>query len=179
MGPIPPAPPKRPFETVVQEHGATVLRVCRAIVGIHDGEDAWSETFLSALKAYGDLPADANTEAWLVTIAHRKCIDILRASVRRPVPVQQTPDVPSSLGVPDEGQVELLDAVGQLPPKQRQAIAYHYLVGLPYKDVAALVGVTPDAARRAAADGVKALRAALGRPSPTVLLPTALRGVPG
>ena len=49
-----------------------------------------------------------------MTIAHRKCIDILRASVRRPVPVQQTPDVPSSLGVPDEGQVELLDAVGQL-----------------------------------------------------------------
>lgn len=178
MGPIIPAPPKKPFETVVQEHGATVLRVCRAIVGIHDGEDAWSETFLSALKAYRDLPADANTEAWLVTIAHRKCIDILRAAARRPVPVQQAPEVPSSLGIPGDRQAELLEAVGQLPPKQRQAIAYHYLGGLPYKDIASLVGVSPDAARRAAADGIKALRTALGYSSPTVLMPTASKGEP-
>ena len=52
----------RPFEDVVAEHGATVLRVCRAVVGPVDAEDAWSETFLSALRAYPDLPAGANVE---------------------------------------------------------------------------------------------------------------------
>ena len=76
----------RPFEQVVTEHGPTVLRVCRAVVGPHDAEDAWSETFLSALRAYPDLPADANVEAWLVTIAHRKAIDVGRAAARRPAP---------------------------------------------------------------------------------------------
>ena len=34
------------------KHGPTVLRVCRAVVGPLDAEDAWSETFLSALRAY-------------------------------------------------------------------------------------------------------------------------------
>ena len=42
--------------------------------------------------------------------------------------------------------------------KQRQAVAYHYLAGLPYAEVAAILGGTPDAARRAAADGIAALR---------------------
>ena len=68
-----------PFENIVARHGATVLRVARAVLGHADADDAWSETFLSAMKAYPDLPDDANVEAWLVTIAHRKAINIIRA----------------------------------------------------------------------------------------------------
>lgn len=152
---------KAPFEAVVQENGATVLRVCRAVLGVHDADDAWSDTFLSALQAYPDLPAGANVQAWLVTIAHRKCIDHVRAGTRRAVPVDTPPEQASGLGIPGEGNADLLDAVTHLPPKQRQAVAYHYLAGLAYKDVAALLGGTPEAARRAGADGVKALRLAL------------------
>ena len=74
---------KPPFETLVDRHGAAVLRVCRAVVGPDDADDAWSETFLAALRAYPDLPAGANAEAWLVTIAHRKAIDVWRAARRR------------------------------------------------------------------------------------------------
>lgn len=153
--------PKKPFELIVREHGPTVLRVCRAVLGAHDAEDGWSETFLSALKAYPELPADANVQAWLVTIAHRKSIDIVRTRSRQPLPVGELPVRRSGLGIPGDGHAEVLDAVGQLPPKQRQAVAYHYLAGLPYKDIAALLGGTPDAARRAGADGVKALRTIL------------------
>ena len=67
-----------PFERIVQDHGLAVLRVCRALLDEHRAQDAWSETFLAALKAYPDLPDDANVQAWLVTIAHRKAIDELR-----------------------------------------------------------------------------------------------------
>ena len=86
---------KPPFEAVVAQHGATVLRVVRAVVGHADADDAWSDTFLAALKAYPQLPADANIEAWLVTIAHRKAIDIARSASRRAVPVADPPDSPA------------------------------------------------------------------------------------
>lgn len=146
----------QPFEAVVATHGMTVLRVCRAVVGPVDADDAWSETFLSAMRAYPDLPADANVEAWLVTIAHRKAIDVTRATARRAIP---TETLPESTAAHDEGRdLDLGDALARLPDKQRHAVAYHYLGGLPYADVAAVLGGTTDAARRAAADGVATLR---------------------
>jgi RNA polymerase sigma factor (sigma-70 family) len=149
--------PKPPFEVVVAGHGATVLRVCRAVLGPADADDAWSETFLAALKAYPRLPADANVEAWLVTIAHRKAIDVTRAAARRAVPVADVPEplIPQRAGGRD---IELADALASLPRRQREAVAYHYLAGLPYQDVAAITGGSTDAARRAAADGIARLR---------------------
>jgi RNA polymerase sigma factor (sigma-70 family) len=148
----------RPFEQIVTDHGPMVLRVCRAVVGPVDAEDAWSETFLAALKAYPDLPADANVEAWLVTIAHRKAIDITRARARRPVVVETVPERAVS---PPERDDDLWDALDALPDKQRSAVAYHYVGGLPYREVAAITGGSTDAARRAAADGLKTLRTRL------------------
>ncbi|WP_456789259.1 RNA polymerase sigma factor [Cellulomonas sp. P5_C5] len=146
---------KEPFERVVVQHGATVLRVCRAVVGPVDADDAWSETFLAALRAYPDLPSDANVEAWLVTIAHRKAIDVVRRAARHAVPVAEVPD----RVLPPQGRdLDLWAAIAALPTKQRQVVAYHHLGGLPYDDVAALVGGTAAAARRAASDGVATLR---------------------
>jgi RNA polymerase sigma factor (sigma-70 family) len=149
---------KRPFESIVTAHAQTVLRVCRVVVGTHDADDAWSETFVAAMRAYPELPQDANVEAWLVTIAHRKCIDIIRAKQRRAIPVDEVQGGPSSLGIPGAENHDLWDAVKALPPKQRQAVAYHYLVGLPYAEVARILGGTADAARRAASDGIITLR---------------------
>ena len=64
------------FEAIVRRHGATVQRVCRASLGPADADDAWSDTFLAAVRDHSTLPVDA----WLVTIAHRKAIDTLWSS---------------------------------------------------------------------------------------------------
>jgi RNA polymerase sigma factor (sigma-70 family) len=151
---------KQPFEAIVSAHGGTVLRVCRAVLGAADADDAWSETFLSAMKAYPGLPATANVEAWLITIAHRKVIDVTRAAARRAIPVAEIPAAVtgpagrSGLDLDDD----LAQALAGLPAKQKQAIAYHYLAGLPYTEVAAVLGGSAEAARRAAADGIATLR---------------------
>jgi RNA polymerase sigma factor (sigma-70 family) len=149
---------REPFEAVVRRHGPAVLRVCRAVVDRDAADDAWSETFLAALRAYPDLPPGSNVEAWLVTIAHRKAVDQLRGAARRAVPLADLPDAPSALGLPGRSDGELWAALAALPDKQRRSVAYHHLAGLPYAEVAALLGGTTEAARRAAADGIAALR---------------------
>jgi RNA polymerase sigma factor (sigma-70 family) len=160
----------KPFEQVVDEHGPAVLRACRAILSPADADDAWSETFLAALRAYPQLRPGSNVRAWLVTIAHRKAIDRYRAMARAPVPAGTLPaqlerpgrrgtiDPPAAYGIPAEPDTRLRDAVRALPPKQRAAVAYHYLADLPYREVGKLLGTSEAAARRSAADGIAALR---------------------
>lgn len=152
-----------PFEQIVSQHGPTVLRVCRAVVGPHDAEDAWAETFLAAMRAYPDLGEGANVEAWLVTIAHRKAIDVRRGQARRAIPSDELPEKATQRD--PHANDELYDALKQLPDKQRLAVAYHHLGGLSHREVAGLIGGTDAAARRASADGIKNLRDRLKEPT--------------
>jgi RNA polymerase sigma factor (sigma-70 family) len=156
---------KPPFEIVVARHGPTVLRVCRVLLARHDAEDAWAETFLAALRAYPRLPADANVQAWLVTIAQRKAIDLLRAARRSAIPVDTIPDTATSTAQPGVGDPDLWAAVARLPDKQRRAVAYRYAAGMSYAEIAEILGGRVDAARRATADGLKNLRKRYGTPT--------------
>jgi RNA polymerase sigma factor (sigma-70 family) len=161
-----PVEPK-PFETVLEEHGAVVMRVCRAVLGWSEAEDAWSETFLAALEAYPRLRPDSNVRGWLVTIAHRKAIDRLRADARTPVPTGDLPEPVSTDGVAVEPDTDLWQALARLPFKQRGAVAYHYLAGLPFAEVGVLLDSSEVAARRSASDGITRLRTTYGRGAPT------------
>lgn len=136
------------------------MRVCRAVLGAGaDADDAWSETFLAALKAWPQFDDEVNAEAWLVRVAHRKAIDVTRARARQATPIGELPDRPAPR-VPVDGDIWAV--VAQLPERQRLAVAYHYFGGLPHADTAELIGGSADAVRRACADGIKRLRHTLG-----------------
>ncbi len=146
-----------PFEAIVDEHGVVVMRVCRALLGPDDAQDAWSETFLAALRAYPDLRPDSNVRGWLVTIAHRKAVDQIRKMARAPRSSNELPE----LGTQDdraEPDRELRAALDALPTKQRGAVIYRYLADLPYSEVGVLLDSSEVAARRSAADGIATLR---------------------
>ncbi len=157
----------KPFEEVVAEHGPMVLRVCRAVVGPDDADDAWSETFLAAMRAYPDLRPESNVRGWLVTIGHRKCIDIFRKRSRTPDPVADVSGVVAREGIPDPVDTDLRAALDALPPKQRAAVVYHHVGGLPYAEVGAVIDSSEAAARRSAADGIAKLRHTYARGTPS------------
>jgi RNA polymerase sigma factor (sigma-70 family) len=149
---------REPFERVVAAHGRTVWRVCRGLLTEHDAEDAWAETMLAALNAYDRLTPESDLRAWLVTIAHRKAVDVLRARNRGAIPVEELPEAPSRLGQPGGRNLDLWAALAVLPERQRFAVVQHHLGGLPFAQVAELTGGSVDAARKAASDGVHRLR---------------------
>jgi RNA polymerase sigma factor (sigma-70 family) len=147
----------QPFEEIVTEHGPAVMRVCRALLGPVDAQDAWSETFLAAMRGYPELRPGSNVRGWLVTIAQRKVIDLARKTSRAPVPAGQLPDRPVDTEL-DPGDDCLLAALAALAPKQRGAVIYRYLADLSYAEVATLLDSSEAAARRSAADGIASLR---------------------
>ena len=116
-----------PFQRLLDAHAGDVLRFLVGAVGREDADDAFQETFLSALRAYPDLAHADNLRAWLFTIAHRKATDVHRARARgrcrwatwrtRPAPEP-----------PDDAD---WDPVRELPPRQRAVLTLRYAADLP------------------------------------------------
>jgi RNA polymerase sigma factor (sigma-70 family) len=146
-----------PFQTVLDEHSAAVMAILQGAVGRDGAEDCFQETFLAALQGYPKLGDAGNLRGWLLTIAHRKAIDHHRARGRNPVPVAEVTEVAveDDISEPDE---MLWAAVGNLPPKQRAAVALRYGSDLPHNEIGAALGCSPEAARRNLHEGLKRLR---------------------
>ena len=87
-----------PFQLLLDRHSGELFRFLSASVGPVDAEDAFQDTFLSALRAYPKLRDASNLRAWLFQIAHRKALDVHRARGRNPIPVEQVPEVAVARG---------------------------------------------------------------------------------
>jgi len=151
-----------PFQRFLDAHAPDVLRYLVASVGRHDADDAFQETFLAALRAYPRLRPDSNLRGWVLTIAHRKAIDVHRARGRNPVPVAEIhdgaqPPQPAPTA-PGGGGGDHWERVRALPDRQREVLTLRYAADLSHAEIATALGCTEAAARRAAADGLKNLR---------------------
>ncbi len=140
-----------PFESFYEQHRDAVLGELRRLLGRDRAEDAYQETFLKALRAYGGLRNADNLRAWVMTIARRVAVDQLRR--REPSPPDPEPTTDSRPAYAALG--ELAD---DLPRKERAAVVLRYGYDLSYAAIGAALGSSEDAARQAASSGVRRLR---------------------
>jgi DNA-directed RNA polymerase specialized sigma24 family protein len=75
------------------------------------------------------------------------------------VPVAELPDRAAAAGDAEPVDEQLWSAVRALADKQREAVAYRYIGDLSYARIGEAMGISEAAARRNAADGIRALRA--------------------
>jgi len=139
------------FESFYVEHRDAVLRELRRTLGRERAEDAYQETFLRALRAYGRLRNADNLRAWVLTIARRVAVDQLR---RR----EPSPPVPEPATDSRPAYAELSELADDLPRKERAAVVLRYGYDLSYAAIGAALGSSEDAARQAASSGVRRLR---------------------
>ena len=141
-----------PFELFYCEHRDAVLGLLRRRLGASAADDAFQETFLRALAAYGRLQHAEHLRSWVLTIAGNVAIDTLR----RTRPLVEPPDVPHEDARPAYEELAVL--TDGLPPKERAAVVLRYGYDLTYEQIAAALESTPVAARQAASAGVRRLR---------------------
>ena len=147
-----------PFQRLLDEHAADVLRFCVASAGPVDGDDVFQETVVAALRAYPKLRHSDNLKGWLLTIAHNKALDHHRARARRPVPAEEIELEAGSANGAEPRDDALWDAVHGLPPKMRGAVLLRFVGDLSHREIATALGSSEDAARRSLADGLARLR---------------------
>ncbi len=145
-----------PFQRLLDAHAPDVHRFLVALVGRTEADDCYQETWLAALRAYPRLRNAENLRGWVLTIAHRKALDHLRASRRAPIPVEDLPE--PAAPVPSSSDDGVWERVRELPPKQRTALALRYVADAGYADISAVMETTEEAARRNVHEGLKRLR---------------------
>jgi RNA polymerase sigma factor (sigma-70 family) len=141
-----------PFEHFYEEHKTDVLRLLRRKLGADRAEDAFQETFLRALRAYGRLEHGEHLRAWVLTIAQNVAVDTLR----RTRPRGELPETGADDSRP--AYAELADLTNGLGAKERAAVVLRYGYDLSYEQIAAALGSSPDAARQATSTAVRRLR---------------------
>ena len=143
-----------PFETFYTQHSPEVLRLLRRRLGADRADDAFQETFLRALRAYGALRHGEHLRAWVLTIARNVAVD----SFRREKPTVELEE-PIDRDLPRRpAYAELEHLTGELPPTERAAVVLRYAYDLPYAAIGAALGSSEEAARQAASAGVRRIR---------------------
>jgi RNA polymerase sigma factor (sigma-70 family) len=149
----------QPFQVVAERYAGDVWRFCASQVGVAGADDCFQETMLAALEAYPRLRDPRAVRSWLLRVASRKAIDRHRRVARDAIPVADVE--PGGGDRTPAREVGLLELVGQLPEKQRLAVAYRFVADLPYREIGELMDTSDEAARRNVHEGVKALRSLL------------------
>jgi RNA polymerase sigma factor (sigma-70 family) len=143
-----------PFERFYRSNRDEVYGVLVRSLGRERADDAFQETFLRALRAYGRLSHGEHLRAWVLTIAKRVAADELR----RRTPEGAPPEAGAFDARPAYAELEHLAA--ELPPKERAAVVLRYGYDLDYDDIGAALDSSGEAARQAASSGVRRLRKA-------------------
>jgi RNA polymerase sigma factor (sigma-70 family) len=143
-----------------------------------ESDDALQESWLRISRA--DVARVANLEGWLTTVVARVCLDTLKRRESRRE--EFTPDDPrrdvaaNAPGERPEEEAMLADSIGAamlilldaLPPAERVAFVLHDMFEVPFDDIAAILGRTPEAARQLASRARRRVRgASAGRDAAT------------
>jgi RNA polymerase sigma factor (sigma-70 family) len=142
----------------------------RMLGSLADADDAVQEAWLRVSRS-GASGVD-NLGAWLTTVVARVCLNALRSrnarredplGVHLPDPVISRADGPSP-----EDEVLLADSVGlalqvvldTLSPAERLAFVLHDMFGLPFEEIAPMLGRSPATARQLASRARRRVRGA-------------------
>ena len=129
--------------------------------GARDPEDLTGDVFVKVTEGLGAFRGDrAALRRWVFTIAHNRLLDEFRREGRLRESLSATP---AHSAIDDEMPLdsELLEALATLTEQQREVVVLRFIVDLPIKDVAKIVGKRLGAVKMLQARGLATLAAAL------------------
>lgn len=133
---------------------------------VADAEDRCGDVFVNVARGLPRFKGDADAcRRWVFTIAHNVLVDAHRRAGRtREQSVESVPD----RGVDDRHEsvdAELLAALAELTPEQREVIALRFVADLDLAAVAKVTGMGLSAVKMAQQRGLERLRHLLGNAS--------------
>ena len=132
-------------------------------------QDAVQEAFLAIWRSADRFLAErAKASTWILTLVHRRTVDLVRREDRRRgEPLESAPEPASPASVEDEATLGferrlVQEALRQLPPEQREALELGYYGGLTQSELAERLGQPLGTIKSRMFTGLARLRELLG-----------------
>ena len=153
------------IETLFTEHVDAVYNVAyRVLWNTDDAEDVTQTTFVKAFLHLDQLKDEAKVRAWLLQVAYREAITVIRR--RRDVPTDpvdlsaevSTAKGPEDLAVMSAMAAHISEALMAMDQDERMAVVLRDIEELPMREVAAVLDVGLSAAKMRVHRGRQSLR---------------------
>jgi RNA polymerase sigma-70 factor (ECF subfamily) len=145
-----------------------VYAVCRRLAGNDaDAADAAQEALLAIVRGLPRFDGRASFGTWAYRVATNACLDELRRRGRRPDPgLPEHEEVvaggPPGLDEQVANEIDIDDALQQIPVEFRAPVVLRDLGGLDYAEIAEVLDLPPGTVRSRISRGRTALAAVLG-----------------
>lgn len=137
--------------------------IYRLLGNMEDADDITQEVFVRACTSWNGLYERDNLSSWLYRIATNLCVDIMRRRKRiswRPLAPQNGQDdrfagaaedgsylLPDSGGIPEVAERDhIRQALASIPEEYAIVLVLSAAQGIPYQEIAAVLGISPNAA---------------------------------
>jgi RNA polymerase sigma-70 factor (ECF subfamily) len=138
--------------------------IYRLLGGLEDADDVTQEVFVRACSSWTGLYEREHLSSWLYRIATNLCVDMLRRRKRiswwslhpryrnddgstEEVSSDLAPFLADSGGIPEIAERELIQqTLALLPADYAVVLVLNAAQGIPYQEVAMIVGISPNAA---------------------------------
>ncbi|HMR05213.1 MAG TPA: sigma-70 family RNA polymerase sigma factor [Polyangiaceae bacterium] len=154
------------FDELFRRYAPMLTRVLGRDLSGAAAEDLVQQTFLQLHRARRDFDLDARLRPWLFTIGFNLKRELFRRRKRRPearleIDGRSDPSEGPRGAERFDATQALRHAMARIPEDQAEVIALHWLAGMPFPEVAQLVGASLSAVKVRAHRGYAALRAEL------------------
>lgn len=147
------------FEDKYNRYKTMVFNISYSYLNnIFDTEDATQETFIRFYRKNKHFEQDSEERFYLIRITINVCKDILKAKKRYvKVSEDKMNDIPT---IYDETHLKhnIFDYVEALKPKHKEIIIYKYIEDLSHKEIAQMLGIKEESARKRLERAIKELR---------------------
>ena len=127
-------------------------------------EDAVQEAFLAVWRSAGAFLAEqGKPSTWILTLVHRRAVDLVRREERRRADPLEDTDHPTGEATDEEAWLRaqrqvVQEALRKLPPDQREAIELAYYGGFTQSELAERLGLPLGTIKSRMFTGLKRLR---------------------
>ncbi|MGZ8796340.1 MAG: RNA polymerase sigma factor [Thermoanaerobaculia bacterium] len=152
------------FATIVSDHGAMVFSLVYHF--FHDrsrAEEIAQDVFLQLYRSLDSIESPEHLTHWLRQVTTRRCIDVIRRSKLRAVPLDSIVDIESNDRVADPlFDRKLRTLIAELPDMQRVILTLRYQEDLDPSEICRIVEMPVNTVKSHLHRALQSLRSKLG-----------------